>query len=90
MPGEEHRRWTLPLLPFSNQPPLIAFREDKRHIANPQTLPAKPQYLLTLRDMSIVVEGNGMMTLAFPELPGDWVNWKLEAWDLTMRWIFSW
>lgn len=80
---EEFRRWTLPLISSDDFPPLIAFREDQRHISNPQTLPAKPLYLMTPISLIIDVDGNGLMTGSFPELVGVWENWKLEAWDLS-------
>lgn len=81
--AEEFRRWTLPLLPADPLPKFLAFREDERHISNPQTLPEKPLYLLMPTNYQLEVEGAGAMTGTFPGFIGEWENWKLETWDLT-------
>jgi len=80
---QEYRRWTLSLMPPETLPPIIAFRQDCRHISNPQNLPARPLYLLLPKKSNIVLDGEGYLMEALPELVGDWEEWKLEAWDLT-------
>lgn len=80
---EEYRRWTLPLMPADPLPKFLAFREDQRHIPNPQTLPEKPLYLLMPTNYQLEVDGGGVMTGSFPGFIGEWEDWKIEAWDLT-------
>jgi len=78
-----YRRWSFSLMPPETLPPIIAFQQDYRHISNPQTLPARPLYILLPKNSNIVLDGEGYLMEVLPELMGDWEDWKFEAWDLT-------
>jgi|GEM_PF-1647135 len=80
---QEYRRWSFSLMPPETTPPIIAFQQDYRHISNPQTLPARPLYILLPKNSNIVLDGKGYLMEVLPDLVGDWEDWKLEAWDLT-------
>jgi len=79
----ELRRWTIPLLPSADQAPLIAFRENCRHIPNAQTLPAQVLYLLIPASSALEVDGHPKKVDSFGTFAGDWSSWKLEQWDLS-------
>ena len=79
----ELRRWTIPLLPSADQAPLIAFRENCRHIPNAQTLPAQVLYLLIPASSALEVDGHPKKVDSFGTFAGDWGSWKLEQWDLS-------
>ena len=79
----ELRRWTIPLLPSADQAPLIAFRENCRHIPNAQTLPAQILYLLIPASSALEVDGHPEKIDSFGTFTGDWRSWKLEQWDLS-------
>ena len=80
---QEYRRWSFSLMSPETSPPIIAFQEDCRHISNPETLPARPLYILIPQNSNLVLDGEGYLMEVLPELVGDWKDWKLEAWDLT-------
>lgn len=79
----ELRRWTIPLLPSGDQAPLIAFRQNNRHLTNVQTLPAQTLYLLIPCKTEFEVDGLAEKVDTFTGFSSEWKNWKLEEWDLT-------
>lgn len=81
-PSEEIRRWAIPMMPDGLQAKFLAFRENQRHITNPQTLPEKPVYLLMPGNYELEIDGAGQRTATFPAYGGHWKEWKLEGWDL--------
>lgn len=85
--GEEDtelRRWTLPLMPPLGEAPLIAFRNNLRHVPVSRSLPAQPLYLLTPKLADLEVDPKTTEKLdSLPAFSGGWKDWKLEQWDLT-------
>lgn len=81
--GSELRRWTISLVPPPDQAPLIAFRENRRHFPNSQTLPAQVLYLLTPGLSALEMDGQPQNLDSFSSFSGDWKSWKLELWDLS-------
>lgn len=81
--GTELRRWTIPLLPPSDQAPTIAFRENLRQVPQARSLPAQTLFLLTPKKSSLEVDPPLEKLYTYPLFYGDWQDWKLEEWDLT-------
>lgn len=81
----ELRRWTLPLLPASDQTPLVAFREKNlRQVPTARSLPAQVLFLLTPRTVELKLDPLTTERIdSFPAFSSGWKDWKLELWDLT-------
>ncbi len=80
----ELRRWTLPLIPPSDQAPLVAFRTNYRQVPNAKSLPAQVLYLLTPKTAEMEIDSVTTERIdTFSIFSGGWKDWKLEQWDLT-------
>lgn len=81
-PSNELRRWRIPLLPPSDQAPILAFRENYKILSNTQTLPSKCLYLLTPSRTNYEVEGEIVEYVSYTISGQGWNDWCLKSVDL--------
>lgn len=77
-------RWTVSLAPAPDQSPLLAFRASGgQTVRSDQALPTGILWLLYPVAAQLEVNGEGRCLQRFPDLLGNWSDWRIEEWDLS-------
>lgn len=74
--------WRRSLSPTGEQC-LLAFRADGTPLRSSQNFPAQPLLLLFPQHARLEPVGTARCVQTFPDLLGDWADWKIEEWDLS-------
>lgn len=79
-------KWLLPLMPTSDNAPLVVFRADWVALRPGDPLPGEVLILVYPADVQLQVDGAAHLSHIFGELYGAWEGWQAHAWDLSQAW----
>jgi len=81
--ARELRRWSLPVLPGGNNPPVIVFDGDCIQTGSSRLIPAGILYFLLPSACDLKGQGLIQKVEDFGGLVGAWKGWKTESWDVS-------